>query len=87
MQAAYRNGDQRSVRAIPELIRLLNEDNETGVRSIAIFALRSVANRNDAAVVAALTAATKDKDAVVRTEAVQVLPLLAPAPAAEAGMK
>jgi hypothetical protein len=73
--------------AIPDLIRLLNEDDEVAVRAIATEALRSIANRNDAAVVVALTAATKDRDTAVRLQATDALQSLAPAPLANAGVK
>jgi HEAT repeat protein len=52
--------------AIPELIRVAREDDDSSVRTEAAFALGEIANRDDSAVVEALVAATKDKEAKVR---------------------
>jgi hypothetical protein len=73
--------------AIPELLRILKEDNESPVRVMATDALRSIANRDDKDVIQALVAATKDKDPTVSMQAVGALQNLAPGPVAKAGVK
>ncbi len=48
--------------AIPELIRLVNSDDEFPIRMVAIDTLSKIAAPNDAAVIDCLLAASKDKD-------------------------
>jgi HEAT repeat protein len=64
--------------AIPELIRVVEMDEDIQVRMNAIDALRSIATKRDDAVIICLTAASKDADSNVRAAAVVALQSLDP---------
>jgi HEAT repeats len=73
--------------AIPGLVRLLKEDNNSGVRLDATIALGQIADDNDRTVVEALISATKDKDLVVSTVAGRALSHIDREAAVKAGVK
>jgi len=72
--------------AIPELIRLLRDDEDRFVRLFAAYSLGSIATRDDTAAVEALVMATKDKEKFVREAASETLSIVAPAAARKAGL-
>ncbi len=77
----------RAQSAIPELRRMLREDEYWQVRLAAAFALGKIARRDDKPVVEALVAAaTKDKDTHVRGQAAHALVRIDPEAADKAGV-
>jgi hypothetical protein len=72
--------------AIPELIRLLRKEEYEAVRVCAAYALGQIASRDDNSVIEALEAASKDKDAQVKSFAARALKNIAPEAAAKAGI-
>jgi hypothetical protein len=71
--------------AVPELIRLLRKDEYEAVRLCAAYALGQIASRDDSSVIEALAAASKDKDAQVKSFAARALKNIAQG-AAKAGL-
>jgi HEAT repeats len=72
--------------AIPELIRVMTEDEDGAVRAVAAGALGNIANHEDKPVIDALAGATKDKDATVARRAGEALSGIDPQAAAKAGV-
>jgi HEAT repeat protein len=73
--------------AIPELIRVLQQDESEPVRNGAVYALGQIASPDDLRVVDALTAAaTKDTEPNLRGNSSEILVRFNPEAAARAGV-